>query len=228
MRLKALGMICGDSRGVGAVVLIHSLVSIPVFRRRITMCRLWILAVLGLFLAANMIPVAYGQETTGGIKGYVRDKSGASVAKADVEVSGPALLASRKIETDGAGYFYFQLLPPGEYTVSVTAKGFRAYRQRGISLEVGKLPTLDVLLEVGSLNEVVEVSARAPIVDTTTSKVAVDIPEEVIVNIPKGRSYQSLIPFAPGARQEPLQSSRQDPGRNNGFQIDGASDSENT
>ena len=46
-------------------------------------------------------------------------------------------------------------------------------------------------------------------------------------NIPKGRSFQSVIPFAPGARQEPMQSSRNDAGRVNGFQIDGASDAEN-
>jgi hypothetical protein len=44
-------------------------------------------------------------------------------------------------------------------------------------------------------------------------------------NVPKGRSFQSLIPFAPGARQEPLQGSRGN--NNNGFQVDGASDSEN-
>jgi hypothetical protein len=185
-------------------------------------------AVLAFSLVLMLLPVAYAQETTGGIKGYVKDKSGATVAKAEVELSGPALLAPRKGVTDSAGYFYFQLLPPGEYTVSVTAAGFRAYKQVGIQLEVGKLPTLEVELEVGSVSEVVEVNARAPIVDTTTSKVAVDIPEEVIENIPKGRSYQSLIPFAPGARQEPLQSPRSNSGRNNGFQIDGASDSENT
>jgi len=52
--------------------------------------------------------------------------------------------------------------------------------------------------------------------------------------MPKGRSFQSVIPFAPGARQEPLQStarsvlSQGGAGRSGGFQIDGASDSENT
>ena len=90
------------------------------------------------------------------------------------------------------------------------------------------MPSIEVALEVGTVGEVVEVSGKAPIVDVTTSKVAVDIPQEVIDNLPKGRSYQSLIPFAPGARQEPLQSSRVDRLRQNGFQIDGASDSENT
>ena len=86
-------------------------------------------------LAFALLPTAYGQETTGGIKGYVKDRSGATVAKAQVELSGPALLTPRKGETDSAGYFYFQLLPPGEYTISVSSQGFRAYKQTGIQLE---------------------------------------------------------------------------------------------
>ena len=62
----------------------------------------------------------FGQETTGGIKGFVKDKSGAAIAKAQVEVSSTALITPRKGDTDSAGYFYFQKLPPGEYTCQVT------------------------------------------------------------------------------------------------------------
>jgi len=193
-------------------------------------CRLsYVVAVaLIVFLGSALVPAAFPQETTGGIKGYVKDKTGASMGKAEVELTGSSLLASRKGTTDTSGYFYFQLLPPGDYTITVTAPGFRVYKQTGINLEVGKLPTLEIAMEIGAVTQTVEVTGQAPIVDVTTSKVAVDIPQEVIDNIPKGRSFQSLIPFAPGARQEPLQSPRSNSGRNNGFQIDGASDSENT
>jgi Carboxypeptidase regulatory-like domain/TonB dependent receptor len=171
---------------------------------------------------------AFAQETTGGISGYVKDKSGATVVNAQVELSSPALLTAKKAASDSGGYFYFQQLPPGSYTLTVTAPNFRTYKQSGIDLEVGKLPTIQVGLEIGAVTETVEVTGESPIVDVTKSNVAVDIPQDVINNLPKGRSYQSLIPFAPGARQEPLQSSRVDRGRTDGFQIDGASDSENT
>src|SRR5262249_51119419 len=57
------------------------------------------------------------------------------------------------------------------------------------------------------------------------SKVAVTVEKQVLQNIPTGRSFQSVIPFAPGARMEPLQGSTSN--RENGFQIDGATDSEN-
>jgi hypothetical protein len=183
---------------------------------------------LTFIFAIEVLPLANAQETTGGIKGYVKDKTGATVAGAQVELSGSALLTPRKAESDSAGYFYFQLVPPGEYTLTVTAKGFRSYKQTGIELSAGKLPTYEILLDVGSVTEIVEVTAQAPIVDITTSNVAVAITSRDIDTLPHGRSYQSVIGLAPGARQEPLQSSRTDRLRQNGFQIDGASDSENT
>jgi|HubBroStandDraft_6_1064221.scaffolds.fasta_scaffold16294_2 outer membrane receptor protein involved in Fe transport len=179
-------------------------------------------------LVFTLVPAAFAQETTGGMKGYVKDKSGASVPKAEVELTSEALIVPKKAVADNAGYFYFSVLPPGSYTLTVTANGFRTYKQIGIPLTVGALPTIDINMEIGTVAETVEVTGRAPIVDVTTSKVAVTITESDIDNLPKGRSYQSVISLAPGARQEPLQSSRTDRLRQDGFQVDGASDSENT
>ena len=193
--------------------------------------KLWnLLAICTLVaLVLGLAPfMATAQETTGGIKGYVKDKSGAVVPGAKVEISSPALITPRTLTSDGAGYFYASALPPGSYTVTVSASGFRAYKHSGISLSAGELPTFEVLLEVGAVTETVEVTGQAPVVDVTTSKVAVTITPQDINTLPHGRSYQSVIGFAPGARQEPLQSSRTDRNRQNGFQIDGSSDSENT
>src|SRR5438552_5542320 len=188
-----------------------------------------ILCCLVFLLSVFMIvPSAVAQETTGGVKGYVKDKSGATVVGAEVTLSGSALINPRKVDSDGAGYFYFQLVPPGEYTLTVSSKGFRTYKQTGIDISAAKLPTYEITLDVGSVTETVEVSAQTPIVDITTSKVSTTIDQDLIDTLPHGRSYQSVIGLAPGARQEPLQSSRTDRLRQNGFQIDGASDSENT
>jgi len=100
-----------------------------------------------------MLPAAYAQETTGGIKGYVKDKSGASVPKAEVELTSTALIVPKKAQADNAGYFYFAVLPPGSYTLSVTAPGFRSYKQVGIPMTAGALPTIDINLEIGSVAE---------------------------------------------------------------------------
>jgi outer membrane receptor protein involved in Fe transport len=174
-----------------------------------------------LMIAFLMLPSALAQETTAGLQGTVKDPSGASVANAVVEVASPALIGIRKAHTDAEGNYRIAALAPGEYTLTVTATGFRTYRQNGIDLAVGRLPNIEVQLQVGGVAETVEVSGTAPIVDVTQSKVAVTVEHQILDEIPKGRSFQSVIPFAPGARQEPLQ------GTTNGFQIDGASDSEN-
>jgi len=166
------------------------------------------------------LPYAFAQETTAGLQGVVKDPSGAIIINATVELSGPALIGSKKTATDSVGQYRFAALPPGQYTLTVSSAGFRTSKQTGIALSAGRLPILDVQLEVGQLSETVTVSADAVILDTTQSKVAVTLPSTILDLVPKGRSFESLIPFAPGARQEPLQGSA-------GYQIDGASDGEN-
>jgi Carboxypeptidase regulatory-like domain len=177
--------------------------------------------------------LAIAQETTGGIQGTVKDPQGAVVTGATVEVAGPALIGKKVAKTDSGGFYHVEQLPPGIYDISISATGFSQQKKTGLKLEAGALPTVNVTLPVGTAAETVEVSGESELIDVTQSKVAVTVSDQILQNIPKGRSFQSVIQFAPGARQEPL-SSR---GRGNaagmagsgaGFQIDGASDSENT
>lgn len=175
---------------------------------------------MGFLLVAVMtLASAIGQETTAGLQGTVHDPSGAVITKASVTASSPALIGVKKVDTDTGGYFRFANLPPGVYTVTVAASGFRTFKQE-IELLVGHLPSLDIGMAVGAVTETVEVTAQTATVDVTSSKVQTNIPDTVLANVPAGRSFQSVIQFAPGARTEPLQGG--------GFQIDGASNSENS
>ena len=178
-----------------------------------------------LAIALCFLTGAFAQETTAGIEGIIKDTSGGAVANATVEVTSPALQGIRKIQSDSSGAYHFAALPAGIYTLTVSAPGFHTFQQNGIDLSAGRLPTIDVQLQVGAVTETVVVTGQSPVVDVTQSKVAVTVEKQVIDNLPKGRSFQSLIPFAAGARQEPLQSGTSS--RDNGFQIDGATDSEN-
>ena len=155
----------------------------------------------------------------------VKDASGSAVPKASLEISSPALIGTRKATTDAEGNYRFNNLPSGSYALTATATGFRTAKLSDIELSAGRLPVVDVKLEVGAVSETVEVTDAAPNVDVTSSKVSSVVAREVLDAIPTGRSFQSVIPFAAGARQEPMQGARGD--RNNGFQIDGAADSEN-
>src|SRR6266849_5985447 len=107
-------------------------------------------------LVFTMLPAAFAQDTTGVIKVYVKDKSSGSIPNAQLELTSTALLGAKKGETDSAGYYYFQALPPGDYNLTVSAPNFRTYKQKAIQLLVGKLPTIEVTLEIGSKAETIE------------------------------------------------------------------------
>ena len=72
-------------------------------------------------IALLILPCAFAQETTAGLIGTVKDPSGSVMANATVEVSGPALIGTRKVQTDVGGNFRFAELPPGQYALTVTA-----------------------------------------------------------------------------------------------------------
>jgi hypothetical protein len=188
----------------------------------------YLLAFLSLLL---LVSSAMAQETTGGIRGTVKDPSGAVIPGATVQLSSPALLASQKVETDGVGFYRFMNLPPGDYTIEVSATRFRKYVESSIRLSVGKLLTVDALLEVGPTTQAIEVTAAPVLVDTMQSKIAVNVTRDVIDEVPKGRSFTAMLAYAPGVRYEPLQTTGITTtfGVNStpGFQVDGASDSEN-
>jgi hypothetical protein len=201
-----------------------------------TSSKLFALLVTMALLLSGMF--LFAQETTGGLQGTVKDASGAVVSGAHVEVTGSSLVGAKAQNTDSSGYYRFANLPPGSYTIAATAKGFKTVRREGLALEVGHLPTVDIMLEVGAAAEVVEVSGQAPVVDVTTNTNQTNISHADIANEPHGYSFQSVIQFAPMARNEPLAGGTggtggappgsTSSGAANGYMIGGASDSESS
>src|SRR6267143_7097847 len=164
----------------------------------------WLVISLSLTLCALFSVSALAQETTGGLQGTVKDATGAVMPNAKVVVTSSTLAGSKEIVTDGSGYYRFANLPPGSYTITVTANGFKTSKREGLTLEVGHLPSIDLTLEVGTTSEIVEVTSAAPVIDVTTTQNLTNITDDIIQNVPHGNSYQSMIQFAPMARNEPL------------------------
>ncbi len=196
---------------------------------------------LTLALLVLFAPYMLAQETTAGLQGTVKDPTGAVVNGADVTVTTPTLIGSKVTKTDADGYFRFANLPAGEYTIVVKAQGFESLKQSGLVLEVGHLPTLPITLKIGAVSTVVEVNTEGPMIDTTSVTTLTNIPEEVLKDVPHGTSFQSVIQFAPAARNEPLMGNMASgngtgatsPGNGSnggafGFSIGGGADSENS
>jgi hypothetical protein len=180
------------------------------------------------------------QETTGALQGTVKDATGAVVPNAVVTVTTPTLVGVKTAKADSKGYYRFENLPPGEYTETVEMPGFATVKRTHILVNVGTTPSVDVKLAVGAATTTVEVSAGNPAIDVTSTTTTTTVSTDVIDFVPRGQSYQSVIQFAPAARQEPLMGSSATNGTGGtspgsatnggsfGFSVAGGSDSENS
>lgn len=188
-------------------------------------------------IVALVVTLATGnaQETTAAIQGTVTDPTGAVVPNARITATSDKLIRPAATTTDSHGFYRLNALPPGTYALTVNGAGMAA-KATNLSLSAGDLPNLNITLTAAGTEAVIDVSSSVAMVDVTQSKVETTITQEILDEIPKGRSFQSVIPFAPGARQEPLQTPYAattavgavlNGNRTNGFQIDGASDAEN-
>ncbi len=107
-------------------------------------------------------------------------------------------MAHSTLSTSG-GEFSFQDLPPGAYSVAVTAAGFQQTTVANVEVTAGNVYTVPVRLAVGAQTQTVEVSAAALEVDTTTSTQSDTIPTAALQDLPlNGRDFTQLISVAPG------------------------------
>ena len=172
---------------------------------------------VGVALLATLATVAFAQETTGNIRGTVKDPNGAVVPNATVTATNPQRTFTTT--TDEQGGYEFLQLAPGRYVVSATASGFGEARREDVPVELGR--TLQVNLDVALAGATASVNVTAneqPLVDVTSTQTATNISQQRIDMLPKTLRFDSVVQTAPGTRSE---------AKGGGFQIDGASGSEN-
>jgi hypothetical protein len=146
--------------------------------------------------------VALGQNT-GTISGTVQDQSGAVVAGANVKAVNPATNFSRETSSATNGFYRFDQLPVGTYTISAEAAGFKKSVTQNVALSVNDALTLDVKLEVGQVSEVVTVSEAPSAVNTETSVVGRTVDNRTLNDLPilagaGGRNPLQLAPLQAG------------------------------
>lgn len=139
---------------------------------------------------------------TASISGTVTDPSGAVVAGASVTATNVETGVDTTLTTNTQGFYSFQSLPLGNYTISVQQTGFKAYAQTGLILNVNDALVIDVQLAVGATTEKVEVSADTLHVDTESTQMGEVITGKTMTDVPLvSRSYTDLLGLQPGVAQ---------------------------
>ncbi len=159
------------------------------------------IAVLGCLLLLSCVGV-FGQATaSAGLQGTIVDKTQAAVTGATVTISNKATGETRTTKADASGEYRFTLLPAGIYNLKVSAPSFSTAEARDIELLVGNTSTQNFTLSPGSVNETIEVTAVAPLVDQEKTDVGLTITPEQVQGLPlNGRDFGNLAYLAPGAK----------------------------
>jgi Carboxypeptidase regulatory-like domain len=139
---------------------------------------------------------------TASISGTVTDPSGAIVAGATVTATNVDTGVATTQPTNASGFYSFQSLPLGNYTIDVNQSGFKEYAQTGLVLDVNSALVVDVKLQVGASSEKVEVSSTALHVDTQSTQMGEVITGKEMTDVPLvTRSYTDLLSLQPGVAQ---------------------------
>src|SRR5688572_30383410 len=156
---------------------------------------------------------AWAQLATAELNGRVTDSSGAVLPGVTVTATQTATGLVRTAVTDENGGYLLSNLPTGPYRLEVALQGFRTYVQTGIVLQVGATPTINAVLELGSLSETVTVDAAAPLVDVRSAGISAVVENERIVELPlQGRQVTDLLVLSGAAVQTGPATSRVLPG----------------
>jgi outer membrane receptor protein involved in Fe transport len=149
-------------------------------------------------------PLASAQESTGGIRGIVRDAQGGVLVGVTVEAASPARLGGPIVEvTNAQGLYRLDGLPIGVYRVTFTLQGFKAVHQENVRVEVGRSVQLDAQLEVGAVEESVTVTTESPVVDTVHAGYSTSFNQQLLENIPSTRtSWFDTIAYAPAVKTD--------------------------
>ena len=155
---------------------------------------------LALSLLATFAITAQAQSSVdGAIKGTVANVNKEVIAGANVVVRNTQKNKEVIAHTDDGGGFRIVQLEPGTYSVDVNSPGFAPFNSNQVVVEVGRVTTLDIVLNVGPVQGTVEVTAEAPVINTTQQDFSENINQTSIDNVPtNGRRWSNLVMLTPG------------------------------
>ena len=197
---------------------------------------------------AFLLLIAFGtaalaQSVTGTLLGTVNDPTGAVVQNATVTVTESSTNIARETKTNESGNYSFPDLPPGTYSVTVVAQGFKKDTHQNIAILTNSTQRVDVDLVGGAVTESILVTTAPPLLQTDRADISTKIEQQQVADLPlsTNRNFQSLLNLVPGTAPATFQHSQffnaqsslqteanGQPRQGNLYQIEGIDDDERT
>ena len=147
--------------------------------------------------------LVFSQSTGGRILGRVADPSGAVLANVKVTLVNDATGTNRDVQTNENGDYVFVEVPPGTYHTEFEATGFKKNVRRGITVDVNQVITLNMTLQLGATQEVVDVTSEAPLVDTTSTQLGAVVNNRSVNELPLNqRDAYQFLQLQPGVQSQ--------------------------
>ncbi len=141
-------------------------------------------------------------QTTGNLRGSVKDPSGLVIAEAAVKATLEGTSTNRTATTDAKGDFVMPALPVGTYTVEIETAGFKKFVQH-VEITLGHVVVVDAALEIGEVTQSVTAEAEAPLVETTSTQLGAVMNSRSVVNLPLNtRDTYQLLQLQPGVQSQ--------------------------
>src|SRR6266849_502014 len=154
---------------------------------------------LSILVVLTVNGTVFPQTSSTSLQGTVTDPSGSAIVGATVVLANSESKLERTIETGMQGEYRFIALPPGTYTLTVTAKGFSHYQQTDLQLLVNTPATANVLLKVGGTSENVTVMGEAPVLNEVDASIGNSFDQTQVREIPiEGRNVAELLSLQAG------------------------------
>jgi hypothetical protein len=155
---------------------------------------------VGVFIAAFAFCISVGaQVERASITGNVTDKTGAPMAGVTIQVTNEATNTSASVTTDSGGAYIVANLIPGSYSITASQTGFQRQAFRNYELQVSQQARLDIVMNIGAVEQTIEVQAAAPLLQTENASVGQVISSQAVNALPlNGRNFVQLAILAPG------------------------------
>lgn len=151
-----------------------------------------------MFLSITFLSLVFAQTQTGSIRGIIKDDEGNTLSGVTITVSSEALMGIRSYISTTTGAYRFPALPPGTYIIAAELSGFKKITRGDIAVRVGKVFTINLTMEMTSIDEEVTVVAPSPTIDVKQTKINAIVSKEEMEKTPIPRDIIDIVVSNPG------------------------------